>query len=198
MSKKTLIFLFLGLLGFSAAGFAGVTNEGNEAVQIEINRRSGFSQRINLYPGQSETIPDDATTLKIIPRGFGARGDENIMIKVMEASGLQATLSEYGQIHVLNKTEEEEELITLQPGKMINVGNIVIDIAMTNRKGFIQKRTLYVDQSATIPVDIYEVKILSNRRLRGDERINLSVVMPDSNSYNITTLGGIARIQEET
>lgn len=195
--KKCSVLWALSLILTLPQAWAGVTNEGNEAVQIEINRKSGFSQRINLYPGQSETLPDDATSVKIIPRGFGARGDENLMVKIVESSGNIGELDKYGQTWILNRIDDEEAEIVFKPGNMTNVGNIVIDVSMINRKGFTQKRTLYIDQSYTVPKDIYEVRVLSNRRLRGDERINLKVVMPDGVEHSITTLGGIARIEEE-
>lgn len=195
--KKLTAFWALSLILAMPPAWAGVTNEGNDAVQIEINRKSGYSQRINLYPGQSETLPDDATSIKIVPRGFGARGDESIMIKIVENNGNEGELDKYGQTYVLNRLEDEEAEIVFKQGSMTNTGNIVIDVTMTNRKGFTQKRTLYIDQSYAIPKDIYEVRVLSNRRLRGDERINLKVSMPDGVEHNITTLGGIARIEEE-
>lgn len=99
------IRFFLLLLTCLSAGalplWAGITNLGNDAVQIEFQKDNGLSQSSTLFPGQSMETPDATTAVRVAPRGMGARGDERIKIKIVEANGKEGVLTKYDQVYQL-------------------------------------------------------------------------------------------------
>ena len=70
-------------------------------------------------------------------------------------------------------------------------------MAIKRKGGLSRLVVLYLEQTVTFPKDTYEVEVLTLKRLRGDEIVRVSVMMPDAVVYNITSLGGIARILPE-
>lgn len=191
------ILFILILLGGASAACAGIVNQGNDAVQIEFQKKDGLSESATLFPGQSLQTPPDAVALRVAPRGSGARGDESIRIRVSEASGKEGVMTKLNQVYRLGVGEEAEARVVLKNGRMTNEGNIALDVALKRKGGLSSRIVLYLDQTVTFPKDTYEVEVLTLKRLRGDELVRVSVMMPDGVVYNITSLGGIARILPE-
>ncbi len=195
---RFLLWILIGLFPGALSLWAGVTNLGNDAVQIEFQKEDGLSQSGTLFPGQSMETPAETTTVRVVPRGAGARGDEKIKIKIVESNGKEGILTKYDQLYQLGLTEETEQKVVLKPGRVSNKGNLSLDVAVRKKDGSEHKLVVYLGQTLEIPRDTYEVEVLGNqRRLRGDEIIKLVVLMPDGVGYNITSLGGIARILPE-
>lgn len=191
------IFFILAVLGGAAAASAGIVNDGNDAVQVEFQKKNGLSGSATLFPGQSLQTPSDAIALRVVPRGSGARGDESIRIKVSEPSGKEGVMTKFNQVYRLGVGEEAAARVVLKNGRMTNEGNIALDVALKRKGGLSDRVVLYLDQTVTFPKDTYEVEVLSLKRLRGDEIVRVSVMMPDGVAYTITSLGGIARILPE-
>jgi len=196
---KPLVLLLL-LTGLPFTAFANITNSGNDAVQIKISRKTGFSQSYTLYPGQSLTIPEGSTKVLVEPRGFGTRGDEDIKVVIVTVTGEEATLDGFGQSFDLEKSPDaavEEEALTLQYGKILNNGNNVVDIDIKDDKGLVNRRVVYPGQPLALAPNTVQVEIVPNSRLRGDEVVKVEVLMPDGEDHTITRLGGIARIKPD-
>lgn len=187
----------LVLLAGAVPAFAGLVNQGNDAVQIEFQKEDGLSESATLFPGQSLQTPPDAVALRVVPRGSGARGDEIIRIKVSEATGKEGVMTKYNQVYRLGVGEEAEARVVLKNGRMTNNGNIALDVSLKRKGALSSQIILYLNQTITIPKDTYEVEVLTLKRLRGDEIIRVLIVMPDGVTHNITSMGGIARILPE-
>lgn len=198
MKKSRFWILFSAiLLTGLPLGWAGLTNQGNDAVQIEFQKKNDLSQSATLFPGQSMETPEGTVSVRVVSRGMGGRGDESIRLKVVERTGKEGLLTEYGQSYTLGITEEEEAPVVLKEGRMVNNGNIAVDVAMRQKNGRTRKTILYLNQSLTLPRNIYEVEVLQQGRLRGDEIVRVDVLMPDGTAVSITSLGGIARALPE-
>lgn len=192
---KTAFLLILALLAGHSA-FANITNKGDDAVQIEIRNKNGFSNFHSLFPGQSVAVPADAAEIEISRRA-GLRGDENFLIQIVERNGTVAQLDRPGITHRLNLTEEEEKPVELKAARITNEGNVVVDLEITDRNGNTDTKTLYNDQTLLASKNTVKVEVLANRYLRGDERIRVKVVLPPGEVVTITALGGIAEVKEE-
>lgn len=189
--------LCLSLLAGTFPAWAGVVNQGNDAVQIEFQKSDGLSESTTLFPGQARQTPEKTVSMKVVARGSGMRGDEQIKIRVVEANGKEGALTKYDQVYRLGVTEDTEVQVVLKSGRLVNLGNVALDIALKKKDGTSEKIVLYLDQTLTFPRDTYEVEILSLSRLRGDEIIRVGVMMPDGVGYTLTSPGSRARILPE-
>lgn len=178
--------------------WAGIINAGNDAVQIEFKKRDGLSQSATLFPGQSMETPSGTESVRVVPRGMGARGDEIILIRVLENSGKETQLTKYGERCDLGASEAEEAPVRLKEGSLTNSGNIALDVLWRQKNGLSIKKTIYPNQALTLPRNIYEVEVLPQVRLRGDEIVRLDAVMPDGSASTITSPGGSARALAES
>lgn len=202
------IFFFKFLSGLLAVFFllapaaaANVINEGNNEVRIVIRKKDNFTQRTSLYPGQSIALPNNAAEVRIAPT-FGARGDEEIKVKIIETNGTTKTLTRYGasyEIGSLLEGEEEtdKEESVLKPGLAVNNGNITVTIRIFKKNGETETKSLYVGQPAALPVDTEEVRVLRDVYLRGDEIIKVNLTFPNGDTATVNRLGGRAKLLEE-
>lgn len=191
------IFLTSWMLAGALPAAAGVVNKGNDAVQVEFEKANGLSESATLFPDQSVQTPRGTRTVRVAPRGSGARGDEIIKVLVVESSGKEGLLTKYNQVYRLGIVEDAETPVVLKDGRVINRSNIVVTITLRKRDGLESRSLLYLDQTKTFSSDIYEVEVMNLSRLRGDERVRIEVLMPDGVSHLITSLGGVARILPE-
>ncbi|HTL47877.1 MAG TPA: hypothetical protein VL688_07420 [Verrucomicrobiae bacterium] len=182
---------------FPLSAEAGIKNKGDDAVSLEVERDSGFTQQVSLYPGQTIDIPEGATAIRIVPRSLSTRGDESIEVVITEPNGNSSTLKEPGQSYKLGTPPDSTaEPAALKPGKVTNKGNINVDIVITHASGLTDERQIYVGQPVDLSEDVTQVQVLANRRLRGDEIVRVSVNMPDGEVVQITSLGGIAKLKQ--
>lgn len=167
-------------------------------MQIEFKKTDGLSQSATLFPGQSIETPPGTESLRVVPRGMGERGDEIIRIKVVENSGKETQLTKYGERYALGATPEEEAPVRLKEGSLTNSGNIALDVLWRQKKGLSLKKTIYPNQTLILPRNIYEVEVVQQNRLRGDEIVRVDALMPDGSATTVTSPGGIARALPES
>jgi len=195
---RSLMVLSVGLTAASPLLWSGITNRGDDSVLLEIKKESGLSESPTLYPGQSIVMPDGAMQVRVMSRYSSMRGDENIMVEIVESGGGSVTLTSYNKVYVLGTSEDEkEETVDLKEGRLLNRGNTNVNIQVNRTLGPNVQRALYPDQPIPLPIDTTDITVLSDKKLRGDEIIHVSATMPDGETTEITTLGGKATLQKE-
>lgn len=176
---------------------AAITNEGDDAVNLEIHKKDRTVSFVKIYPGQTVDLPYDSASVRVASLSAGEGwGDENIVVKVIESSGKEGIISRLGGNYLLGQEEEEEAPQPLTDGLITNEGNVPVDILVI-RSTQTQRQRVYVGQPITLPKDTVEVQTVQNRFLRGDEIINLKVNLPTGKTGSIKRLGAAVDIQEE-
>lgn len=194
-----LSLLAAALLALAVPAWAGVTNEGNDAVEVLFEKNSGSSEQRGLFPGQSVVIPEGTVSVALRARGSGSRGDEKINVKIVEPSGTITHLKQYGATHRLGKQPDAAGGDTiLKMGRLTNVGNINVNVAIRTSDGLSNMRELFIGQPLILSKNTIEVEVLSDKILRGDEIVKVSVLMPDGEQIEISGLGGKATLKEES
>jgi hypothetical protein len=198
---KSRLFFMTFWLAAALAPMAGatITNDGNDAVMLEIKKESGFTEQITLYPDQFVGIPDQATEIKVVGRSLQARGDEKISVKIADPAGTSVTLKQYGQSYVLGTPiDAAAATVDLKAGTVKNKGNVIVDLEITHLSGEIDRKDLYLGQVLALPKDVVEVKVVANARMRGDEIVKVEIRMPDGELVNLSGPGASAKLKDRT
>lgn len=193
-----MLLLSLSVVVLVLPAEAGITNDGNYAVQVEIKRNKGTSRKSHIYPGQTISMPDDATAVHIPGGSFKGHGDETILLTIVESNGTVGTITALGGTYKLNQDgTEEAEAAEMILGSVKNTGNIYVTIQVTKENGKTSKQRLYPEDEYILPKDVAKVEVLKDRSLRGDEIIEVEVALPDETTSTITALGGVFEIAKE-
>lgn len=200
ISLKIGFVLCLTLLVLIPCLYANITNEGNQSIRVEIERKSGFSRIVTLNPGQSVSLPKDATRVNIPPPSLSVWGDQVVNVTIVNADGTVTSLARFGASHEFNKEEDfgASKKVVLTAGKVVNSGNIPVQIIIYRPKGITEKRLVYVGQPISIPKDTVIVETSDDTPLRGDEIIDISVTMPNGTTKSIVRLGGRVTLQDSS
>lgn len=174
---------------------AGIKNKGSDSVPLEFRRTSGISSRITIYPGQSINIPDGTTHITLPERM--TRGDELIEVEIVESNNKMGTLTKYGQVYELGLPEELDLAIKYANGRATNNSNIILEVRMKEDTGYERRLNLYPEDSIVIPMNVKTFKLDTPRPLRGDERINVDVTMPDGSVYLLTGAATLKTIEPD-
>lgn len=200
MSKKAGIIAWVILLTGAVlipSAIANITNDGNEAVEVEVLNTDGVVNQYTLYPGQTLPLGDDAESVTV-PEKIHMRGDEELEVTIVEANGEVATITEYGKTYKLNEDKKKRKSdAEPEPGYATNTGNINVNITITRKNGRSVSHSLILEQTLGLPADTKEVKVTTNRAPRSDEIVNVEVLMPDGKEYTIMRDGGIVKMKEK-
>ena len=188
--------LCLSLLLVSSPLFAGITNESNVAVKVDIARKDGPSQKITIYPGQSEVLPDDATQITVIPNAL-PRGDEIVNVKVLQDEGKSVYITKFGDSLVLWQKEEAEEVKPLLGyTKITSASNIALRLTLTKKSGTSETVEILPGQSKTFPDSVVELSVSTSGLPRGDEVVNLTLTLPNGEEKTISRVGERMRLDQ--
>ncbi len=193
---KLVLLSIAVLVCMQCNAFATISNKSNGAVQVKIKKTSGFSEKHTLFPGQSISMPERAKSVEVISISGSSRADEKLEITVLEQNGKEALIDKYNEVYTLGKNEDDvvDTPTVMQNGKATNQGNIPVDLLLKNQYNFIQKRPLSLGQSVIIPKDIVEVEVTSNVLVRGDQKLQISITLPDGVTHIVNRAGGIVKV----
>lgn len=185
--KFSLIF-WLGLgMAVSAAGgplYAGkgsVTNNGNETVEVKVLKSNGSIDVLTLNPGSSQFLPETATDVMVAPR-FGVHRDQVVKVNVVNDAGKENLIQSYWVAH---KIGEQKKADTAVQGYAYNGGNVTVRAVITRQNGSKHTQTIYTGGTYYLPSDAVDVDADTLGGARGDEVINVSVVLPNGKKKTI-------------
>lgn len=169
---------------------ASITNEGKTPIKLSGKTKSGVLAAMTINPGQ--TLPLRQTVLWVEHVIEGAH--QNVNIKILEDNGTVGRIQTYGGRYTLanqqtiapsGENNSKKPSISLQAGYALNNSNVEILVTLIKRSGRTVKQRIMPGQTANIPEDTIEVKLGSLNSHRGNEEVNLLVVMPDGKQHMI-------------
>ena len=188
--------LILGILSAvsiflaSSPAFATIKNESNVAVQVEILQKDEEPKKITVYPGQSDKLPENATQVTVLPTTV-LRGDEIIKVKIAQSEGVNTYIKKIGEPLILDgKQKAEENKNASSYAKIINAGNVALNLILTQKNNNTQTREILPGQSLNIsPAEFTSIQTSSKTSLRGDENVLLKVTLPSGEAKQISGIG---------
>ncbi|MFZ5802440.1 MAG: hypothetical protein ACOY3K_04935 [Candidatus Omnitrophota bacterium] len=192
---------FLKLLGLLAGGFlllafpleASITNEGNQSVQLVFKKKNGLTASAVLNPNQLLIPPSDTVSITVKPLG-PTRGDEEVLIKVVQPDGETSEIKTYGSTVTVGE-EFEEELVDEKP-TIQNLSNNTV-IALIEEKKRRLRRRLYPGETVVLPDNAVAVSLRADGKIWGDEKIEAKVTLTDGSSETISSFGSKIKLDAE-
>lgn len=195
---------YVGLFGLSLAvlffvfiphSSAIIVNESNDLVEVEAVKSDGQSERIRIFPSQSAEIPQKAVELKVVPKMF-VRGDEVVRVRVEQADGTVSYIKKFNQTFKLGVPMGEEEVFPELIRQVTNMSNNAVPLAVTKKNGTLQIMTILPKQSMILPEDTREVGIDKSGFMRGDESIQVEIIIPSGEKRTIANVSAKVSFEE--
>lgn len=189
-------FLLLTLawaLTDQSVSYAGIKNEGSETVVVLATKENGSAQA-TIFPNQTVPIPDKAKSIKVLPP-TSMRGDEKTKVRIVQNNGVVLYLNKIGES--VNLYEPQPEIaLDVEYRKVTNLGNLAVNVIVYKKGGASETTSLLALQSMILHENAEEIEIAPQGSLRGDEQVDIEVVLLSGVTKKLESFGSRVRLDE--
>jgi len=180
-----------------AEQYSTIENRGATAIRLSGRRQDGVTSSFTLAAGEKQPFTGTLIEVRHVPSNL--RHTEIVDISIVEPNGRKAKITTpsgnyvFETGHIIPDPEDNSHI--KRQGSATNQSNVSLYLSLARRGQFSPNKVeLLPGQSASFSKEIIALSIDGSNGLRGDERIQVLVTMPDGSQHNLNAAGDIARV----